>query len=253
MRDELKALAKLAKMDMAAKELDEELVTLPRRIDEMRADLTTLESLLSSERAQVAEAQELKEARLSELAERKDALSQAKAKAGRSRTLREADAAEREVEANRRAMAQITEDIERLQTTVESKTASLAEREKQFEEARALFQEQEAEATARLAEVKSQLANVTEGREDLLAKLPKRISKRYARLRARTSKFMAVAIVDSGTCISCQMALPPQLYIELQRAEDFHSCPQCNALLVHATVLDEAPCDTVTATDASAQ
>ena len=252
MRDELKALAKLAKMDMAAKELDEELATLPKRVEEMRSDLTTLESLLSSERAQVEEARQLKEARLGELAERKDALSQAKVKAGRSRTLREADAAEREVEANRRAMAQITDDIERLQATIESKSGALEEREKQFQEARALFEQQEAEATARLAEVKAQLAAVTDGRDDLLAKLPKRIAKRYARLRARMGKFMAVAVIDSGTCISCQMALPPQLYIEIQRAEDFHSCPQCNALLVHANLLEEQPAADAAAADAPA-
>ncbi|MEM9071441.1 MAG: C4-type zinc ribbon domain-containing protein [Myxococcota bacterium] len=242
MLDELKALAKLAKMDTAAKEFDEELRSLPQRIDEMRADVQTLETLLAAERAQIDEAKSLKEARATELSERNDALSKAKAKAGRSRTLREVDAAEREVEANRKAITDLRQDIEKLQATIDAKTASLGEREAQFEEARKLFQEEEAEATARLKEVREKLGAVTAGRDDIMAALPKRIAKRYERLRARTaSKYMAVAILDSRNCISCQMALPPQLYIELQRGEDFHSCPVCNALLVHARVLGDAP------------
>lgn len=242
MQDELRALAKLARMDMAAKGFDEELKSLPARIAEMSADVQTLETLLAQERAQVEEAQALKSARAEEVQERNEALSRAKAKAGRSRTLREADAAEREIEANRRAMTQLREDIAKLEATIEAKSSSLKERESQFEEARAIFATDEAEAKARLAIVTEERGKVTQGREELLATLPKRIAKRYARLRTRETKFLSVAIVENRTCISCQMSLPPQLYIEVQRGEDFHACPQCNALLVHINMAgDPAP------------
>lgn len=234
MQDELKALAKLAKMDMAAKEFDEELRTLPARIEEMKGDVQTLEMLLSQERAQVEEATRLKSERTSELQDRNEALSRAKAKAGRARSLREADAAEREIEANRRAMTQLREDIAKLDATIEAKSASLGERESQFEEARSMFATEEADAKARLEIVETERGKVTQGRTELLASLPKRIAKRYDKLRSRGSKYLSVAIIETRTCISCQMSLPPQLYIEVQRGEDFHSCPQCNALLVHA-------------------
>ena len=90
---------------------------------------------------------------------------------------------------------------------------------------------------------KEERSKVTQGRDELLASLPKRVAKRYEKLRARESKYMSVAIIDSGTCISCQMKLPPQLFIEVQRGEDFKSCPQCNALLVYASFSDDAPPD----------
>lgn len=242
MQDELRALAKLAKMDMAAKEFDEELRSLPARIEEMKGDVQTLEMLLSQERAQVDEATRLKAERTSELQERNEALSRAKAKAGRARSLREADAAEREIEANRRAMTQLREDIAKLDATIEAKSASLGERESQFEEARTMFATEEAQAKARLEVVEKERGKVTQGREELLAALPKRIAKRYEKLRSRGSKFLTVAIIETGACISCQMSLPPQLFIEVQRGEDFHSCPQCHALLVHQQfALPEAP------------
>ena len=250
MQDELRALAKLAKMDMAAQEFDEELRSLPARIEEMKGDVQTLEMLLSQERAQVDEATRLKAERTSELQERNEALSRAKAKAGRARSLREADAAEREIEANRRAMTQLREDIAKLDATIEAKSSSLKERESQFEEARTMFSTEEAEAKARLEVVETERGKVTQGREALLDSLPKRIRKRYQKLRSRGGKYLSVAIIDNRACVSCQMSLPPQLFIEIQRGEDFHSCPQCNALLVHASFSEpdapsaEAPAET---------
>ena len=61
MRDQLRALAKLAKMDEAAKDFDEELKTLPQRIEAMRQDVDTLEKLLVHERSQLEEAQKLRQ------------------------------------------------------------------------------------------------------------------------------------------------------------------------------------------------
>ncbi len=239
MRDELIALAKLAKMDIAAKDFEEELRSVPARIEQMRADVQTLETLLAQERAQIDDAEALRQQRVSEISDRNEALSRAKSKGSRARTLRESDAAEREVEANRRAINDIKEDIAKLDATIEAKSASFAERETQFEEARTSFADEEKQAKERLIAVEAERSKVMVGRDDLLARLPKRIVKRYEKLRTRP-KYASVAIVSTTTCISCQMALPPQLFINLQRGEDFHSCPRCHAWLVHASFAEEA-------------
>ena len=56
----------------------------------------------------------------------------------------------------------------------------------------------------------------------LVAQLPQAIVKRYERLRKGLVN--AVAIVDAGTCTACRMHLPPQLFINLQRADEIHQC-----------------------------
>ena len=253
MRDQLRALAKLAKMDEAAKDFDEELKTLPQRIEAMRQDVDTLEKLLVHERSQLEEAQKLKQMRVDELSEQREALARAKAKASRARTMKEADAAEREVEANRRAIGDREKEIATLQETVETKTATLEQRESQFEEAQDMFRKEAEAAKKRLAEVQALRGEVVVGRDEEIAKLPRRLVKRYGRLRER-SKYAPVSIVSDGTCEACQMALPPQLFIEIQRGErasdstgdytihDFYTCPQCHAFLVyHGLVADVLP------------
>jgi len=248
-RDQLRALAKLAEIDAAARDLEAELESLPQQIDAMRTDVQTLETLLAGEREQIIEAEGLLEARSEDLQLRNEALARAKAKLSQSRNLKEADAAEREVDANRKAIKERQEELSTIRETIDTKRASFDERERQFQEAKTMFEEEESASKSRLEEVATKMAEVTGGREAVIAKIPRAVYKRYERLRTR-GKYLAVSVVSDTTCVSCRMALPPQLFIEVQRAEnkpdgkgleDFLTCPQCRAFLVHADLTDGKP------------
>ncbi|MEM1417380.1 MAG: C4-type zinc ribbon domain-containing protein [Myxococcota bacterium] len=254
MRDKLRALAKLAAMDGAAQDYDRELQELPAKIASMREDVQTLEALLARERDQLTEATTLEGERSSELTERREALSRAKAKGAKARTIKEADAAEREVESNRRIIRDREEELERIRATIEAKKSSLEERERQFEEARGIFEEEEKAASARIAEVEALRATVLDGRETLETELPRTIMKRYERLKqARLregNKYAVLAVLESETCTSCRVALPPQLFIEVMRGEDYFRCPSCKAFVVYKGLLDEGDDSSVPAADA---
>lgn len=242
MRDQLRALAKLAEIDGSARDLETEERELPERIEAMRGDVGRLEAMLTAEREAIAEAESLRKARSADLQERNDALSRAKAKGAKARSLKEVDAAEREVDSNRRSIKELQQQLNRLAETVGAKQESLAERERQFEEAKAMLAEQETAANARLEEVKAELAKVTEGRDAVVEKLPKRIVKRYERLRSRIgTRHKPVSVIADASCVSCRMAVPAQLYIELQRGDEIHECPHCRAYLVHKHLLVDTP------------
>ena len=233
MHDELKALAKLAKMDGAAADQEAELRDVPARIDGMRSDLDTLETMLAAERGQLEGATALRDERAADLKSKLDALSLAKTKLSKSRTLREADNAEREVEHIRRAIKEREEEVLSIEETIEQKAASLSERESQFEDARKILRDEESASKERLVEVRASRDKVLAGRDKVVAQVPKRVVKRYEKLRTRP-RYEAVSIIGAdGTCYSCRMALPPQLFINVQRGEEFHECPQCRAFLVH--------------------
>ena len=255
MREKLRALAKLARMDGAAQDYDRELHELPAKIASMREDVQTLEQLLAREREQLSEATSLEAERSTELQERRDALSRAKAKGAQARTLREADAAEREVEANRRIIRDREEELTRIQATIEAKQSSLDERERQFEEARTIFTDEEKAATARIDEVEAKRATVLDGREALESELPRTIMTRYERLKqARLrdgNKYQVLAILEPETCTSCRVALPPQLFIEVMRGEDYFRCPSCKAFVVYKGLLDDDDAPGVPADDAA--
>ena len=236
MREELLALAKLAEMDDSARDIDAELKQIPQSLEELRDSVQTLETMLAQERQQLAEAEELKVQQGAELKERNEGLQRARKKIAQASSIREADAAEREVEANRRAIREREEELGRLGQAIEAKTASLAEREKDFDEAKGVLQSNEESSKARIAELEEQRGQLLNGRDELAAKVPKPIVKRYERLKAGITN--AVLIIKDGNCPGCRMALPPQLTIELQRANELHQCPHCRRIIIHKKVID---------------
>lgn len=236
MLEELRSFAKLAEMDGAARAYERELKELPERLESMRHDLSILESLLDAERAQLAQAKSIREERGLDLKLKVEALQKAKAKGSQARNLREVDAAEREVEANRRGIKEREEEIAEVEGIIESKERLLEERDTQFVEAKGILVAEVKAAEERIAELEALKSKALAGREELSAGVPKRMMKMYERLRTR-HKYDAATIVESdGICQSCRMALPAQLAIEVQRAEDFHQCPQCKAFLVYRDV-----------------
>ena len=237
MREELVALARLAEMDDSARDIDAELKEIPERLESLRNDVQILENMLAQERQQLSEAEQLKVQQGDELKERNEGLQRARKKVAQASSIREADAGEREVAANRRAIREREEELGRIGQTIEAKTASLAEREKDFEEATGVLQSQEESSKARLAELDEERGKLLHGRDDIAAKVPTTIIKRYERLKKGLTN--AVIIIKDGTCTACRMALPPQLTIELHRADEVHQCPHCRRIIIHKTVIED--------------
>jgi predicted nucleic acid-binding Zn-ribbon protein len=236
LREELVALARLAEMDDSARHIESELKQIPEHLEELRGGLQTLESMLAQEREQLNAANELKTDQSGQLRERAEGLQRARKKAAQATSIREADAGEREVEANRRIIKEREEELARIAQAIEAKEASLVEREKDFEEAKGVLRSEEESSKTRVTELEGQRDLLLSGRDELVAKLPKTVVKRYERLR--TCLPNAVVIIKDGTCTACRMALPPQLNIELQRADELHQCPHCRRIIIHKSVIE---------------
>ncbi|MFZ1864056.1 MAG: C4-type zinc ribbon domain-containing protein [Polyangiales bacterium] len=224
-------------MDDSARDIDAELKQIPERLEELRSGVQMLESLLAQERQQLAETEQLKARQAGELKERGEGLQRARKKVAQASSIREADAAEREVEANRRAIKEREEELGRIAEAIEAKTASLAEREKDFEEARGVLKSEEESSVSRVAELQGERGKLLTGRDELTAKISSQVIKRYERLR--TGLTNAVVIINDSTCTACRMALPPQLTIELQRADELHQCPHCRRIIIHKRVIED--------------
>ena len=237
MREELLALAKLAEMDDSARDVDAELKQIPQSLEELRDSVQMLETMLAQERQQLEEAEQLKLRQSTELKERNEGLQRARKKAAQASSIREADAGEREVEANRRSMKEREEELARIGQAIEAKTVSLAEREKDFEEAKGVLRSKEEASKTRIAELEEQRGKMLSGRDELAVKVPKSIIKRYDRLKTGITN--VVLIIKDDTCPGCRMSLPPQLTIELQRASELHQCPHCRRIIIHKNVIDD--------------
>ena len=253
MKDNLIALAKLAEMDDSARAYELELKTLPARLEEMKRDIGLLSQMLEREKTQLDDARQLRKTQQTEMELRTDSLAKAKSKAAKARNLKEADAVEREVESHRRSIKEREDEIAQLDGMITSKEAALTVRTDEFNEAKGIFDSESGEALARIKEVTALKDTALQGRELLVEQISKRSMKFYERARKLCST--AVVVLSEGVCTQCRMALPPQLFIEMQRGESLTTCPQCHVVTIFAglvqTPADQAVAEATEAADSA--
>jgi hypothetical protein len=165
-----------------------------------------------------------------------DGLSRGRAKLAQAQNTRESEAGQREVDSFRRSIRDKESELAMTDEALTAKRAAMAERESQFAEAKEILANEEAQAKARLTELSAEREKVTTGRDALLAVISKSTVRRYDRLR---TKFMnAVVVVADGSCPGCRMALPAQLFIDMQRGEKLTDCPQCRRIVVYRAIVE---------------
>lgn len=91
---------------------------------------------------------------------------------------------------------------------------------------------------AQQAEVQEKIDRLEEGigkdaaaREELVKALPATMIRRYTLLREQR-RGIAVVEARAGSCLGCNMNLPPQLYNTLFRGDELITCPHCQRILV---------------------
>lgn len=77
---------------------------------------------------------------------------------------------------------------------------------------------------------KARLVILREQRKEALADVPKPILSRYEFINSRLPNPVIVPVED-GICSGCNISIPPQTFIELQKAEQILSCPNCQRLI----------------------
>jgi predicted nucleic acid-binding Zn-ribbon protein len=68
-------------------------------------------------------------------------------------------------------------------------------------------------------------------REAIVKGLPATVMRRYGMLREQR-RGVAVVEARDGSCLGCNMQLPPQLYNSLFRGDDLITCPHCQRMLI---------------------
>lgn len=235
MREQLRALIKVAEIDALARGIDDRLKGIPAELEERRSAVRALESLVERQRAAIAEAERLLAQQDADIVSRNDGLSKAKGKSAKARTMREAEAAERELEAIRRTIKDGEVEKERLKEQVAQTTASLEAPMQTLEEQKAELAAAEQASEAKLSELRIEREKIVVGRDEWARKVDKQYLRLYDRLR--TKLVPAVCEVVAETCTGCRMQMPPQRFIQLQKGTEIMQCQMCNRIVYHRDIV----------------
>ncbi len=230
MQNVLARLGQLQEVDLRLDKIRRTRDQVPERIARLEADLGRETAALAAdeEKLRALEAQKA-EAERSVVADA-ERLKLAEHRLISIKTVREYQAAKRELDFAKKAgslreeeIGRTTEQIDEIKKSVDVRREALAARG-------ATAEREMSELRAELEKVESQVAVEAAERDRLVEGIDRDLLRRYDQIRSRRQG-LAVVEARGGACAGCRMAIPPQIYNEVQRNGEIISCPNCQRIL----------------------
>ncbi len=229
LREKLKALANLQKVDMEAAALRKAADVHPKQIAELERELGAARSAIEAERSRVADIERQKAQLEQNITDDKDKVKKWEARLAEQRSTREYSALAREIDIAKKAnltmadeLVELTKTLGAARETVKGKEGEFATRQQQLGARMSELRAKLAESETQVKQLEGQRSNVAEGVDSNLLR-------RYEAIRKK--KLPALVGVVAGTCQGCNMNVPPQLYNQLRTSLGTDVCPSCNRII----------------------
>jgi predicted nucleic acid-binding Zn-ribbon protein len=237
LKEQLILLEELQRHDARIQEMESSLRALPTKLKLLEADLGTVEAMLTKERSGLAETERYRSEQEASIKSSEQLVGKSKAKLTQVKNNKEYMATQRELEASRKAISDREEEILKLMEAIEATRKSIGDHEGDVNRLREMVERERGSIQGRITELESQLATARVGRGEVAKRVKPDILKRYGAIRMRRG--LAIVPVQEGVCRGCNMAIPPQLYNQLHRANSLETCPQCNRLIYWSKIMEE--------------
>jgi predicted nucleic acid-binding Zn-ribbon protein len=109
-------------------------------------------------------------------------------------------------------------------------TTAYDEADSRFEKLKVEIEAKEASLAERTEKSRNELKQLDEKRRDTVKLVPLPVLSRYEFIRERLA-YPVIVPVNAGICSGCNIAIPPQGFIELQKGKQILSCPNCQRLI----------------------
>ncbi len=230
--EQILALERLARIDAELGELNQQLAQERSTLDGLKSGIAKLEEKLTADRATLAGMDKTRGELIQDVRNMTQQLEHSRDKLGRSRTEREANAAQRELEELRKLVRDREEEIGKLTADADASRQQIETTEAEHKKLTGELEAQQGDINSRLGEVDGRAKAKNGEREAAVKALPPQLYRRYETIRSKRGT--AIAKTSDGTCRACHMALPPQLFHRLRREPLLEQCPSCHRLIYFA-------------------
>lgn len=226
---QIEALETLSEIDVELSRLESELEQERAALGTKRVQLHALDGKLQLIRGSIGEMERVRNELVGEARQMSVQMDRSREKLGRSRTEREVNAAQREVEELRKLFRDREVEGQKLVALIDQ---AHQDEEKTVGERDAIAAELGESAGAvetRLAQLEKQSAEQRQRREEAAKQVPVALYRRYEMIRQRRGT--GIAHTSLGTCSECHISLAPMMFQVLRRQESFDQCPSCNRII----------------------
>ena len=105
----------------------------------------------------------------------------------------------------------------------------LTELQGRLEVLHSMLEKRKVEVGGESEEADKEIGSYAGDRASIVSNIQPPLLSRYNKIRTRYND--AIVTVTNGHCTSCNVSLPPQMYIQVQKGLELISCPSCQRLL----------------------
>lgn len=227
--DQILALERLAQIDAQLKDLEEQLAQERSTLDGLRSGIARLDDKLAVDRSALATMDKTRGELVQDVRNMTQQLEHSRDKLGRSRTEREANAAQRELEELRKLVRDREDEIGKLTADADGVRQQVETTEGEHRKVSEELAAKQGDINSKLSEVDGLAQRKRAERDQAIKALPMQLYRRYDMIRSKRGT--AIAQTSDGTCRACHMSLPPQLFHRLRREPTLEQCPSCNRII----------------------
>ncbi|MCS7149485.1 MAG: C4-type zinc ribbon domain-containing protein [Caldimicrobium sp.] len=235
MQEDIMRLIELQRLDLEIIKLERAMADIPQSLQKAKKESEIKGERLSKIESQIEEKERQKRLFEEELQEEQKRLKQTQARLTQIRGSREYQVLLREIDEMKRIIKQKEEEILKMMEEIESLQRDKEKILEELSEVRKTLEEE----TNKFEDFKRTLEKEREGllarRSNIAGKISQSILKKY-QLIVQKKGGIGIAGVDNGICEGCFMAIPPQLYNELQKDNRYHECPHCKRLIYYKKI-----------------
>jgi hypothetical protein len=236
LREKLKALAELQKVDLEVASLQKAADVHPRQLAELERELGAARSAIEAERTRVADIERQKSTLEQNITDEKDKVKKWEARLAEQRSTREYSALAREIDIAKKANQTMAEELVEITKTLGAAREAVKGKETEFASRQEQLSARMTELKGKLSQAEGQVKTLEGKRASVAGGVDATLLRRYEAIRKK--KLPAMVGVVAGTCQGCNMNVPPQLYNNLRVSLGTDVCPSCHRIIYAVEALE---------------
>jgi len=237
-REQLELLVSLQELDNGIIALEDERNKIPDLLESLEDKAVTNEKRLEEVLSEIGSLDDEKTEKHRSVELERLRLKNTRNKESTIQNIKQYEAFVKEVETQEKGGDDLESELKEIAKRTEELTTEKKELEKAIESVRSEISQKYDELKNELKERDKELDGLYDKRNDLAEKIPESLYLKYERIAERKDD-LAVAYVEHGHCMACNMAIPPQMFNELIKGDKLMACPACQRIIVYRAVEEE--------------
>jgi len=230
LKDQLKLLWELQKIDLELKAIKEEKERYPKEIKKLDEKQKIEKERIQKEREKVESLEKTRRQKEGHLNVEQEKIKRAEGRMSEVKTNKEYQALLSEIDAMKGANSRIEEEILQVMEEIDELKKDLSKREKEMGSTLEKIEGERKKLQEKMAQGEEAWNERVERRDDLSKQIESKLVKLYHTLKEKRQG-VGVVSVKNETCQGCFVNVPPQLFIEVQKNNALVRCPHCNRIL----------------------